>query len=697
MIERVRIVLLLILVLSGCQVQADEKAAATPVNNSLRLIFDQGGYYQLQTSELNRNGFSLKADGTSTLAYRDQHLDYLQTDVKAGQADRIIFYVPPPDERYLSQQVLLLENQSAERVAGQSQPTILMEYEPDQDISRVESRQHFEENNEYLSQAGPEDPFMWSLLESESAFKFSPGDLPDSIGDARIIVNLWSPSSAPATPDHGIEILLNGNSPGIFTWEGAGHTQVEVEVPTIETTSLQIEMKTLNPKDVLAQRVYLQDIELFLTRPLIFGDEPFSFQASGFLQTNKVTAEGFLVTIQPDEVSRHYTQVLAGQELAWESCSGCLYEWVPVQRLRTGLLIEPFVQANTLKGEENQIDWLVLAPENLQPSLQPLVDHRAAEGLRTMVIDPQQIYDSFYGGLPHPRALQLFFQAMMVTWQEFPGYVLLVGDFSTVPGDYAAALQQIPAPFVKSTYLGETVSDMPYIESDPDHPMPYVIGRVPLSNPEQVSTWVKKLISSEKSWQEKDDLRIVAVADGQEAYFSEDAGTFLALFGSPFTTEAYTVQKDLPDDGKTMKQIVEGMPFLISYFGHGSVNSWGKDQILNPEIISELPSQSALPLIINMTCLSGYYIHPEELSLAEYLLQFPGGGAVSMIAPTSLTTSYNQSSLYQNLALQLQRSENIRIGDVLLQTWAAMDRSNPAVFEVMESFILLGDPANRIR
>ena len=83
----------------------------------------------------------------------------------------------------------------------------------------------------------------------------------------------------------------------------------------------------------------------------------------------------------------------------------------------------------------------------------------------------------------------------------------------------------------------------------------------------------------------------------------------------------------------------------MGYFGHGSVTQWGKDNLFTVKDVASLQNGDRLPLVINMTCLTGLFTHPKVQSLTETLLWKPDGGAVAVLAPTSLTLSGDQSFL----------------------------------------------------
>ena len=103
-----------------------------------------------------------------------------------------------------------------------------------------------------------------------------------------------------------------------------------------------------------------------------------------------------------------------------------------------------------------------------------------------------------------------------------------------------------------------------------------------------------------------------------------------------------------------------------------------------------------LPLVINMTCLTGLFTHPKVQSLTETLLWKPDGGAVAVLAPTSLTLSTDQGFLSQALADALLKDRSARLGDVFLQAQRSIPNTDAGSQDVLQTFLLFGDPALRL-
>ena len=85
---------------------------------------------------------------------------------------------------------------------------------------------------------------------------------------------------------------------------------------------------------------------------------------------------------------------------------------------------------------------------------------------------------------------------------------------------------------------------------------------------------------------------------------------------------------------------------IINFLGHGDQNTWGDEGIFNPnqfpDHLKSLSNLAALPFVVSMNCLNGFFTFPDMPSydlesISEKLLKLSHGGAVAMWASSSLT------------------------------------------------------------
>jgi hypothetical protein len=117
--------------------------------------------------------------------------------------------------------------------------------------------------------------------------------------------------------------------------------------------------------------------------------------------------------------------------------------------------------------------------------------------------------------------------------------------------------------------------------------------------------------------------------------------------------------------------------------------------VLIPEAISDLQTDSPT-LVLQLTCLTGLFAHPSQLSLTEQMMRHEQGPPLH-VAATSLTLSSDQEVFAAALLAQLQNPDTVRIGDAfqIAKESLAVENS-PGLREISDTFALFGDPSAAI-
>ena len=129
--------------------------------------------------------------------------------------------------------------------------------------------------------------------------------------------------------------------------------------------------------------------------------------------------------------------------------------------------------------------------------MQRLAQFRRDQGLRVQVVDVQDIYDEFSGGLLDPHAIRDFIRYAYVNWPgPPPAYVLLVGDgtYDFLNNEGYNVKTFIP-PFLANVdpVMGETAADNRYVTVVGDDAMPDLhLGRLPVNTrPSWLRWWTR--------------------------------------------------------------------------------------------------------------------------------------------------------------------------------------------------------------
>ena len=169
-----------------------------------------------------------------------------------------------------------------------------------------------------------------------------------------------------------------------------------------------------------------------------------------------------------------------------------------------------------LSAASNGADYIALAPSAFLTGAQPLMNLRAAQGLRVKLIDIQDVYDEYADGVADANAIRDFLADAYANWQlPAPSYVLLIGDATQDPRNYCTALApcvgseplvslptQIPTLLnIVDPWIAETASDNRFVAFNaPTNTVPFLaLGRLPVNTTSELSAVVNKILANEQN------------------------------------------------------------------------------------------------------------------------------------------------------------------------------------------------------
>jgi hypothetical protein len=131
---------------------------------------------------------------------------------------------------------------------------------------------------------------------------------------------------------------------------------------------------------------------------------------------------------------------------------------------------------------------------------------------------------------------------------------------------------------------------------------------------------------------------------------------------------------------------------LVNYLGHGSVEVWSGDGLLDDISAAALTNGARLPVFLTFDCLNGFFHDVYTQSLSETLLLNSQGGAVAVVASSALTDATPQAQLDRSLVKALFQSGGTALGDALVQAKASIKAR-----DVRRTYLLFGDPLLRLK
>lgn len=619
-----------------------------------------------------------------------------------GDTYNIIFYGYPSDSRYTGENTYLLAEDSGEPTLMDEKPMLEARASI---IESFPSTIHLEQNSVYAPQVKEGDHLFWFTLPGRKKQDLEV-DLPHvTDGAGRILVEVWGSTESPSEYDHHLVISLN-NQPLIDDqWDGAGRHILEADIPAgLIKEKNNLQLSAPGDTGAAAEINYIDWIEVRYLRRAQADDDFLDFNitsemADSSLQLSKFSGSIFVADVTVPTQTVKISESANDNELLFKGEAGHRYLAVGPKGFYKPVSVSPAVLSPDLHAPDAGADYVAIGPQDLLQPLAPLLDWRASQGLKVIAVPLDAIYDQFNQGMPEPGAIQAFMIYARKSWHPAPRYLLLVGDATYDPRGYISTPEanRVPVLFVQTDFGGETASDVLMGDVDGDQRPDLAVGRIPAQNTNQVHILVDKILAYEQSTAVADwRLKILAIADGQEASFMRDAEDFLNQISAPYSGTIYAPEAGVKDGPLKVKSYFNDGFGLIAYFGHGSINMWGKDRIFMVDDVNSLSNRERLPVVINMTCLTGFFIHPKVASLTETLLWDEKGGAVAVLAPTSLTLPSNQSFLGQAMLINWINNSEATLGEIYLQAQQMVPLADPGTQEVLLTFLLFGDPALKI-
>jgi hypothetical protein len=350
-------------------------------------------------------------------------------------------------------------------------------------------------------------------------------------------------------------------------------------------------------------------------------------------------------------------------------------------------------QPSTWNASANAADMVIVTHSNFRSSADNLAATRRAQGMKVSVVDVEDLYDEFSFGAHTPQALKDFFAWSNNNWATKPKYALLFGDSSWDPRNYLGQgyNDYVPTKLVDTAEL-ETASDDWLADFNGDGIPEIAMGRLPARTATDANTMVSKILNYDQERASGAPLRgALLVSDNG----FEDQTAQVESYLSPITTVQTLNRSAIGNDDTMRTEIVDAIdagPTIVNYFGHGSVGVWTGAGLLNQDNAATLNNGNRVSLFVMMTCLNGYSHDAFIDSLGETLLRNPQGGAFAVWASSGVTEPVGQAQMNIQLYQSLLGSQPMTLGDAVRQAKLATSD-----FDVRRTWILLGDPAMRLR
>ncbi|MCA9965334.1 MAG: hypothetical protein KC423_13850 [Anaerolineales bacterium] len=653
----------------------------------VKILVDHDGVYRLTRDELAQAEFMLETWDSDNLRLRtgETAVPYLLHD------DSLIFYGQAPSDRYTAQRPYLLEIGHPGTLINQ-RPVSRDDAPP---VSEIRQTLFLEENHLYAAEATSQgiDLWYWQEIPQQSSLPVTL-NLPSlSDAPAELRLQLRGVTRNPQVEnDHDLDLWLNGQPLATVRFDGQTVFTDTIPIPSgqLKTGDNELLLDNTPEGASFLDVVQLNWVELtYATPPTAVNDRLQFSQTSGTL-----TLTGF----SGDPVLLDITNPAQPQQLTSEGETAVSLTVTPSDHIlavgpvgfQKPASIEP-VRQSTWRDSSNQADLLIVTTDQLAPALASLVEARQAEGLAVAVATTAEIYDAFGDGAASPESIHAFVRYAATQWAEpHPRYLFIVGDATSDYRNYLglAPGNNVPSLMVPVQFSGETVSDSRLADIDNDTRPDLAVGRWPVSTVAEVEELVARTLAYEG---ETAVNRILFATDGTEPQFAQIAQQLTDNSGLDAATVSIL-------NGPAASEVTAAWNnggWLTSYVGHGSLSQWGKDDVFTLDAVNDLTATTP-PIVVQLTCLSGLFAHPQQTSLSETMLRHKNG-PVLLVGATSLTLSTHQEPFATSLYQQLQDPAVSRMGDAFQAAKLSLDvANNDGLREISDTFALFGDPSAHI-
>ena len=559
------------------------------------------------------------------------------------------------------------------------------------------------------------DRWAWEkLARPDRSSRTYPIGLPAVDASRPATLTLWliGYTDVITSPDHRVDVSLNGAPIGRLEWNGKQAISATLPItPGILLGSGDAMSLTLpGMPGVGVEGMWLDAVAVRHARgatpagdSVIFTGEPATRTYTQEVAPVASGVRAYDIT-DSDRPVRLTGVFLAGNAVTFEDGEAGIarrYTLVSDAGILTPDRLRPAValQVASLAG----VDYVVVSPAEIAPALAGLIALRQSQELTVVVEPAQAVYDTYGEGRMDPGAIRAY---LADAYAAGATYALLVGDGTFDPKRYrSSASPTFIPPYLAEVdpWMGETASDNRYVTLDGDDSLPdMLIGRLPVNTITETQIVVDKIV-------EYETRRFTGAWHGAALFVADDpdsAGNFHALSdyhassiaGGPVRVQPMYYAPPATTITATREAILHGCNTgagLVMYTGHASWHQWGGERLFHFDDVSSLVNGSRLPVVLQMTCLTGMFHHPIP-TLDEELLRQSAGGAVAVWGATGLGVATGHTELAEGFLRSVYLEGQTDLGLAALSGKLRLAAENPFALDLLDTFNLLGDPATRL-
>ena len=358
-----------------------------------------------------------------------------------------------------------------------------------------------------------------------------------------------------------------------------------------------------------------------------------------------------------------------------------------------------------------EVDYIFITHSDFSATLASLATYHQNQGLSTLIVDIDDLYNSFNYGIYHSIAIKNFLAYTFDNWSTPPSYALLVGNGHFNLKNYTGTIKwdTTDPNFVPPNLAfvdpnqGTTDSNNLLVTLVGDDPLPdMAIGRLPINTTAELNSFITKITNYAQASPLKWQQNVIQVADNPDSAgdFVASSDTLINTHVAPSPYKAIKIYlNDYNDGAAANADLIDTIntqgALLVTYMGHASTDRWASEEILVSDDVPDLTNSNKLPIFLSLDCLDGFWSYPENPSLAGELLRSDAGGSIGAFAPTGLGLASGHDALGDGFYEALITNNTTDFGAVTLASKLALYGTGNN-YDLLDTYTLFGDPALQI-
>ncbi len=353
-------------------------------------------------------------------------------------------------------------------------------------------------------------------------------------------------------------------------------------------------------------------------------------------------------------------------------------------------------------------DYIIIYNSLFDSQAEQLRQFRASrDNFRAVKVKSEDITDIFSYGMETPEGIKNFLKNAYDNWQQpKPSYVLLMGRGSLDPKNNKNS-QNLYKNLIP--VYGNPPTDgyfVNFIQNNFSYWHQIATGRLPVYTQQEAQDVVNKIMEYEneppQSWWKNFNMITGGPNRIEQIQYQTQSNELINSYISPQPVSGLS-EKIYRNDSAgfitfnysdSIKNAINRGGLIVNFIGHAASQNWELG-LEDPYILN---NGSKLPFVLSMTCFTGKNSEVNQRSFGEKFILAPGRGALGFLGTTGWSFSGAGNQINKQIFQGFSQDTLRRLGSLVQNAFNNMlqDTSNFQVRNMINSYMLLGDPASRL-